>query len=71
MADINIPDMILEETKHLSDDLLKEVLDFVLFLKSKSQKSLTETQVLSSLQQSELTHLENEFKNYKLLYPNE
>ncbi|HWZ04871.1 MAG TPA: DUF2281 domain-containing protein [Mucilaginibacter sp.] len=66
----NIPDMILEETKHLPDDLLKEVLDFILFLKNKSHLS-TETQELSSLQKSELTHLEDEFENYKALYPNE
>jgi|GEM_PF-5468952 len=26
--DSNIPNIILEESKHLSDDLLKEVLDF-------------------------------------------
>jgi hypothetical protein len=66
----NIPDLILEETKNLPDDLLKEVLDFILFLKTKN-RPLTETQELSSLQQNELTHLENEFENYKLLYPNE
>jgi len=66
----NIPNIILEESKHLSDDLLKEVLDFILFLKTKNHSS-TETEVLSSLQQNELTHLESEFENYKLLYPNE
>jgi len=60
----------LEETKHLPDDLLKEVLDFILFLKSKSNLS-AENQALSVLQQSELTHLESEFENYKLLYPKE
>jgi hypothetical protein len=65
----NIPDIILQETKHLPDDLLKEVLDFILFLKNKDHNSSTEA--LSSLQQDELTHLEDEFKNYKILYPNE
>jgi hypothetical protein len=70
MTDNNIPEIILEETKHLPDDLLKEVLDFILFLKTKSHTS-TDAQVLSSLQQNELTHLEDEFENYKLLYPNE
>lgn len=71
MLSNNIPDLILKETKHLSDDLLKEVLDFILFLKSKNQKPLTETEELSSLQHNELSHLEDEFKNYKNLYPNE
>jgi len=65
----NIPEIILQETKHLPDDLLKEVLDFILFLKTKKQYSSTDA--LSSLQQDELTHLEDEFENYKLLYPNE
>ena len=67
----NIPDIILEETKHLPDDLLKEVLDFILFLKTKNRQLASETQELSSLQQSELSHLESEFENYKTLYPNE
>src|ERR1700712_3053070 len=71
MSNDNIPDIILEEAKHLPDDLLKEVLDFILFLKNKSQSSSAETTVLSSLQKDELTHLEGEFENYKLLYPNE
>jgi hypothetical protein len=70
MLSNNIPEIILEETKHLSDDLLKEVLDFILFLKNKNQNQ-TDTHVLSSLQQSELIHLEDEFENYKVLYPNE
>jgi hypothetical protein len=69
MLSNNIPDIIQQETKHLPDDLLKEVLDFILFLKSKSHDSSTDA--LSSLQQSELIHLEQEFENYKTLYPNE
>jgi hypothetical protein len=32
----NIPDIILQETKHLPDDLLKEVLDFRTCLKFQS-----------------------------------
>ena len=70
MTGNNIPEIILEETKHLPDDLLKEVLDFILFLKTKSHSS-TDAQILYSLQQNELSHLEDEFENYKLLYPNE
>jgi hypothetical protein len=71
MLSNNIPDIILEEAKHLPDNLLKEVLDFILFLKTKSNTSVTEITELQSLQQNELTHLEEEFENYKLLYPNE
>jgi len=68
-----IPDIIMEETKHLSDDLLNEVLDFILFLKNKSRASSLETDsaALSSMQHDELIHLEHEFENYKSLYPNE
>jgi len=69
----NIPDLILQETKQLPDDLLKEVLDFVLFLKNKSNiKNLKKGEdELNALQQNELKHLEYEFENYKDLYPNE
>ncbi len=67
----NIPDIILKETKNLPDEMLKEVLDFVLFLKNKSDRPSSENLALSSMQQDELTHLEDEFANYKLLYPNE
>jgi hypothetical protein len=66
-----MPDIILEEAKHLPDDLLKEVLDFILFLKSKSDNSFCENITLSAMQQDELIHLESEFENYKLIYPNE
>ena len=51
----NIPNIILEEAKQLPDDLLKEVLDFVLFLKTKNKTSTQDE--LSSLQQNELSHL--------------
>ena len=66
----SIPDLILQETKQLPDDLLKEVLDFVLFLKSKNKLSDHEN-ALSALQQTELKHLESEFENYKEQYPHE
>ena len=68
-----IPDMIVAEAKNLPDDLAKEVLDFILFLKVKnnSLSSDSPTDALSIMQQDEWTHLEKEFENYKLLYPNE
>jgi len=46
MTGNNIPEIILQETKHLPDDLLKEVLDFILFLKTKSHSSTTVTYFL-------------------------
>jgi hypothetical protein len=47
-------------------------LDFVQFLKSKVKESshLTDKE-LKLMQQEELSHLEKEFENYKLLFPNE
>ena len=35
MAISNIPDLIVQETKQLPENLLQEVLDFVLLLKKK------------------------------------
>jgi hypothetical protein len=71
MSNTNIPELILEEAKYLPDDLLKEVLDFILFLKNKTNNIVTNTEALLVMQQNELTHLEKEFENYKSLYPNE
>jgi hypothetical protein len=73
MIDNKIPEIILEETKNLPEDLLREVLDFILFLKNKTNISSSNTpqRALYKMQQDELTHLEEEFENYKTLYPNE
>jgi hypothetical protein len=73
MIDNKIPEIILEETKNLPEDLLREVLDFILFLKNKTNISSSNTpqSALYKMQQDELTHLEEEFENYKTLYPNE
>lgn len=68
-----IPDMIVAEAKSLPDDLAKEVLDFILFLKVKKNSSSSDLPMdaLSIMQEDEWVHLEKEFENYKLLYPNE
>lgn len=68
MSDSNI-NIILKEAKELPDDLLKEVLDFVILLKNRNENAAEHS--LYSLQQDELSHLEEEFVNYKKLYPNE
>ncbi|MFQ5650335.1 MAG: hypothetical protein ACE5IY_10380 [bacterium] len=67
--------MILEETKNLSADTLHEILDFIKFKKQKTfgKKSFEknmETE-LSDLNEMSLIHLEEEFSNYKELYPRE
>ncbi len=70
MLNSDIPDLILQETKQLPDNLLKEVLDFVLLLKRKNKLSNTKNEI-STLQLTELSHLESEFENYKVLFPHE
>ncbi len=65
---------IIKETKTLSEDSLHEILNFVLFIKSKKliknyEKGLSDD--LDALNNISLTHLEEEFKNYKELYPHE
>jgi hypothetical protein len=68
----SLPELILQETKGLPEEMAREVLDFVRFLKSKVKESshLTDKE-LKLMQQEELSHLEKEFENYKLLFPNE
>ena len=67
--------MILEETKNLSPETLDEILDFIKFKKSKarSKKSFRKKikQELTELSEISLTHLENEFSDYKKRYPRE
>jgi len=67
--------MILEETKDLSDETLDEILDFIKFKKLKSQgKESFEKKIkqeLTDLGEMSLTHLEEEFSNYKERYPRE
>ena len=70
MAMSNIPDLIVQETKQLPENLLKEVLDFVLLLKRKNELGENKNE-LSTMQMTELSHLESEFENYKELFPHE
>ncbi|MFQ5824074.1 MAG: hypothetical protein ACE5JB_08470 [bacterium] len=67
--------MILEETKNLSTETLYEILDFIKFkkLKTYGKKSFEKNikTELSDLNEISLIHLEEEFSNYKELYPRE
>jgi hypothetical protein len=71
----HLEEIILQETKGLPTFALSEILDFIKFIKEKrintikSDDSLTKE--LSSLDKSELYHLEEEFKDYKKEYPYE
>ena len=71
-----IEQQIAEETKGLPIDALNEILDFILFIKrkriKKTSKKITQNNLnleLSIMNQKELLHLEEEFKNYKKIYP--
>ncbi len=67
--------IILEETKNLSQETLDEILDFIKFKKLKAQGKHSFAkkieQELSDLSEVSLTHLEEEFSNYKEHYPRE
>ncbi len=70
--------LIIEETKEMSTDVLMEVLDFIQFIKAKKYKKIRGksfekkfAQELTDLNNISLTHLEEEFADYKELYPRE
>jgi hypothetical protein len=72
-----IEKLILKETKKLPPFALNEVLDFILFIKEKKLKKKNYSfssdleSELSLLDHKEMVHLEEEFKDYKELYPRE
>jgi hypothetical protein len=72
-----IEKLILKETKGLPPFALNEVLDFILFIKEKKLKKKNHSfssdleSELSLLDHKEMIHLEEEFKDYKELFPSE
>ena len=64
---------LLRYTKGLSQEALREVIDFVQFLRQKRLKSASNslTKDLSLMSSEQTSHLEDEFKDYKKLYPSE
>ena len=67
--------LILKETENLPQNILSEILDFILFIKErrlkKSESNLIEDNLnyeLHDLDSKELDHLEEEIRNYKELY---
>jgi Protein of unknown function (DUF2281) len=72
MGALELRNAILERTALLPENLLQEVYDFVEFLNQKQQRYLSDLEDnLSVFNQSEITHVEEEFLNYKELYPRE
>jgi hypothetical protein len=73
MNTTQIENQILQNSKGLPADILQEILDFIQFLKFKKAGVLTDSiqTGLSELDSSEITHLEEEFVDYKIVYPHE
>jgi hypothetical protein len=78
MTKVLLENMIIEETKGLSFQTLNEILDFIQFIKAKKIKNGVAGSLekdinieLSELNTVSLMHLEEEFSNYKELYPHE
>jgi len=65
-----IEKLILKETKGLPPNAINEVLDFIQFIKKKRVYIFKDSLSLelSLLGKRELSHLEEEFKDYKELY---
>lgn len=61
---------IERQTEDLPEEILREILDFIQFLRIKKQTDNTDLSAeLSQLNLSEQSHLEEEFKDYKTVYP--
>ncbi|MBN1639508.1 MAG: hypothetical protein JW866_11100 [Ignavibacteriales bacterium] len=78
MTKVLLEKMIIEETKGLPFQTLNEILDFIQFIKAKKIKNRVADSLenditieLSELNTVSLMHLEEEFSNYKELYPHE
>jgi hypothetical protein len=72
MSTAQLQKEIINYLNTLPKEAVKEVLDFVQFLQTKtgSGKKNIHKQ-LSDVSESEIAHLENEFEDYKKLYPHE
>ena len=64
---------ILRNTKGLSQDSLREILDFARFIRLKKLKNSPDdlSTELSLMDSSETAHLEDKFTDYKRRYPSE
>ncbi|MBF0412315.1 MAG: hypothetical protein HQK70_06355 [Desulfamplus sp.] len=80
MITANWEDAIIKEANGLSWDSLQQVFDFIKFIKTQENKQsiikqhLVDNNIqeeLSLLDATSLTHLEEEFFDYKKMYPKE
>lgn len=68
---IDYEKMIVQGIKGLPNQYLSEIADFVIFLRQKSIKQYNFQEELSLLNESEINHLEDEFKDFDTLFPKE
>jgi hypothetical protein len=77
MTKIEIEQTLVKETQDLSVEALQEILDFIHFIKLKELREPPKYvsdhihDELRALNDYSLAHLEEEFANYKTLYPHE
>lgn len=73
MTSIQLEKKLLAYTKGLPKETLQEIIDFIQFVRQKRTKKPIDniTAELSLLDYSQKVHLEEEFKDYKQLYPSE
>ena len=73
MTTAQLEKTLYKYTKGLPQDALQEILDFVQFIRQRSSKKVSDKPPAkkSNLSVSQTSHLEEEFKNYKQLFPSE
>lgn len=73
MSTAQIQNLIAQNSKDLPKEVLQEILDFIQFLKFKRSGVAADSvhNALSGLNSSEEKHLDEEFINYKTIYPAE
>jgi len=73
MNTTQIEKQIIQNSRGLPAEVLQEILDFIQFLKLKKSGVINDSiqTTLSELDSSEIKHLEEEFIDYKIVYPHE
>jgi serine/threonine protein phosphatase PrpC len=73
MTTDQLEEELLKNTKGLPKEALEEIIDFIQFVRKKKLKDANDniSTELTSLSASQTEHLEQEFKDYKKLYPRE
>lgn len=71
MTPAQLEKTLLQYTKGLSKEALLEILDFVQFVRQKEFKKSPDNikSELTRLNESQTSHLEDEFEDYRKIYP--